>query len=111
MRGWKIEIWGLAIAEVQALPADLRGRFLRMGALIESVGLERMREPHVKHIEGKIWEMRLSGKDGIARTFYFAATGKRVVVVRAFVKKTQKIPRSEIDLAQSRMKEWHNEQD
>ncbi len=81
-----------------------------MVALIESNGLERMREPHVKHIEGKIWEMRLSGRDGIARAFYYAASGKRTVVVRASIKKTQKNPRSEIELAQSRMKEWHDEQ-
>jgi len=64
-----------------------------------------MGEPNVKHLEGKLWEMRLTGRDGIARALYVAAIGKRVVVVRAFVKKTQKTPRTEIDLALQRAQE------
>jgi phage-related protein len=59
----------------------------------------------VKHLEGKIWEMRLTGRDGIARALYVTAIGKRVIVVRAFVKKTQKTPRAEIDLALRRAQE------
>jgi hypothetical protein len=27
-------------------------------------GLERIGEPHVKHLEGRLWEMRMEGKDG-----------------------------------------------
>jgi len=49
--------------------------------------------------------MRLRGRDGIARALYVTATGKRVVVVRAFVKKTQKTPRAEIELALMRARE------
>ncbi len=68
-------------------------------------GLERLREPQVKHLDGKLWEIRLTGKDGIARALYVTASGKRVVVVRVFVKKTQQTPRAEIDLALRRAKE------
>jgi phage-related protein len=67
--------------------------------LIESEGLERIREPYVKHLEGRLWEMRMRGRDGIARAAYVTAVGKRVVVVRVFRKKTQKTPRREIELA------------
>ena len=70
-----------------------------------STGLESLREPHVKHLEGKLWELRLTGRDGIARALYVTAIGRRMVVVRAFVKKTQKTPRSEIELALQRAKE------
>jgi len=45
------------------------------------------------------------GRDGIARALYVTASGKRVVVVRVFVKKTQKTPRQEIELALKRAKE------
>ena len=72
---------------------------------IASVGLESLSEPRVKHLEGKLWELRLTGRDGIARALYVTAIGRRVVVVRAFVKKTQKTPRSEIELALQRAKE------
>ena len=73
--------------------------------LIAENGLERMREPYVKHLEGSLWEMRLKGKDGIARAAYVTAMGKRVVVVHVFGKKTQKTPRREIDMALRRAKE------
>ncbi len=92
-------------AELGALPADVRARLSRIAALIQSHGLERLREPHVKHLEGRLWEMRLSGRDGIARAIYVTATGRRVVIVRAFVKKTQKTPRGELDLARKRAEE------
>jgi len=59
----------------------------------------------VKHLEDALWEMRMRGRDGISRALYVAARGKRVVIVRVFVKKTQKTPRREIELALSRAKE------
>lgn len=83
----------------------MRARFTRIRELIEVHGLEKIREPHVKHLEGPLWEMRMIGKDGISRAIYVTAKGKRVVVVRAFIKKTQKTPRSEIKLALDRAKE------
>ena len=94
-----------AEAEVKALPPDMLARFLRFGDVIQSAGLMALREPHVKHLTGKLWEMRLTGRDGIARSLYVAASGRRVIVLRTFVKKTQKTPPREIEIAQARMKE------
>lgn len=103
---WRVEILNETVAaEIAALPADMQARFLRLAERIGSVGLESLSEPHVKHLEGKLWEMRLTGRDGIARALYVTAIGRRIVVVRAFVKKTQKTPRSEIELALQRAKE------
>lgn len=92
-------------AEMDALPIDIQARFERITLLIQSQGLEKVREPYVKHLEGRLWEMRMKGKDGIARALYVTATGRRVVVVRAFAKKTPKTPRHEIELALERAKE------
>lgn len=103
---WQVEILNdTVVKEIDALPADIYARFLRLADRITLVGLESLGEPHVKHLEGKLWEMRLMGRDGIARALYVTATGKRVVVVRAFMKKTQKTPRAEIELALMRAKE------
>ena len=88
-----------ALAEVRALPQDMRTKFERIVNMIEAHGLERMREPYVKHVEGKLWEMRLIGSDGIARSLYVTASGRRIVILRTFVKKSQKAPRREIELA------------
>ena len=59
----------------------------------------------MKHLEGKLWEMRMTGRDGIARAIYVTARGQRVIVVRAFVKKTDRTPRAEIELAHARAKD------
>ncbi len=103
---WQLEILNETVgAEIRALPADMQARFLRLAERICQVGLETLGEPHVKHLQGKLWEMRLKDRDGIARALYVTAIGRRVVVVRAFVKKTQATPRSEIELALRRAKE------
>ena len=60
---------------------------------------------YARHLEGKLWEFRLKGKDGIARALYVTTSGQRVIIVRVFVKKTQKTPRREINLAIERARE------
>src|SRR3984893_6447974 len=77
----------------------MQARFLRLSERISQARLEAVGEPHVKHLQGKLWELRLTGRDGIARVLYVTAIGRRVVVVRAFVKKTRKTPRAEIEIA------------
>jgi phage-related protein len=103
---WTVDFLNAAVrAELEAQPEDIQARFLRIVDLIEGHGLERVREPYVKHLRGPLWEMRLKGRDGIARAVYVTATGRRVVVVRVFGKKTEKTPRREIELALRRAKE------
>ncbi len=103
---WKVEVLNdLVRREIEALPTDMQARFRRIVELIQTYGLERVREPHVKHLEGLLWEMRMKGADGISRAVYVTAKGRRIVVVRAFLKKTQKTPRREIDIALQRARE------
>jgi hypothetical protein len=66
--GWTVEtLNATADAEVEALPEDMRARLARIAKLIEEQGLERVGAPHVKHVEGRLWEMRLKGRSGISR--------------------------------------------
>jgi phage-related protein len=95
----------VADAELEELPADMLARFRYISQLIEEFGLEWVREPHVKHLRGSLWEMRLKGRDGISRALYVTVVGRRVVVVRGFIKKTQKTPGREIELALKRARE------
>lgn len=64
-----------------------------------------MREPHVKHLEGKLWELRAKASEGIARGIYVTMTGRRVIVLHVFVKKSQKIPKGALAIARQRMSE------
>ncbi|MEZ5865332.1 MAG: type II toxin-antitoxin system RelE/ParE family toxin [Geminicoccaceae bacterium] len=103
---WRVQFLDARVRdELEAFPIEIRSRFERIVHLIETHGLERMREPYVKHLEGRIWEMRMKGKDGIARAAYVTATGRRVVVVHVFGKKTRKTPRSAIEIALRRAEE------
>lgn len=103
---WTVEFLDERVAaDLSAMPADIRAVFRRIVELIGGCGLEQVREPYVKHLEGPIWEMRMKGKDGIARAAYITAKGRRVIVVHVFLKKTQKTPRRDIETALRRAKE------
>jgi phage-related protein len=73
--------------------------------LIEHHGLPALPAGAVKHLEDKLWELRVTGRDGIARAIYVTVTGRRVIILRAFVKKTQKTPEHELALARQRARE------
>src|SRR6201987_4912604 len=97
---WRVELLNETVAaEITSLPEDMQARFVRFADRITLAGLQSLQEPHVKHLEGKLWELRLTGRDGIARALYVVAIGRRVVVLRAFVKRTQKTPRADNELA------------
>ncbi len=100
---WRVELLDDRVRkELEELPVDMRAKFTRMVNLIETFGLARLRDPQVKHLEGALWEMRMTGRDGISRAIYVTASKRRVVVIRVFVKKTQATPRREIEIALQR---------
>lgn len=103
---WTVEVLNAVVAaELDAWPLEVRASLLKIIERIEAVGLTRMREPHVKHLRGKIWEMRPSGGGNDGRALYVTASGSRVVIVVAFLKKGQKTPQHWLDLAEQRAKE------
>lgn len=103
---WIVETLNATVdAEIEALPADMRARLVRISAIVEAVGFQGLPADTIKHLEAKLWELRIRGKDGIARAIYVTAVKQRVVIVRAFIKKTQKTPKHELELARQRAKE------
>ncbi|HRJ69942.1 MAG TPA: type II toxin-antitoxin system RelE/ParE family toxin, partial [Beijerinckiaceae bacterium] len=65
---WSVEFLDQVVLDVLLeLPSDIQASFVRIVGLIEGYGLEHVREPYVKHLEGPVWEMRMKGRDGIAR--------------------------------------------
>jgi phage-related protein len=103
---WTVETLNPVVdREVAALPLDMQARLQRLVALIEANGLPYVTAPHVKHLLGPIWELRLKGRAGIARALYVTVHAQRVVIVRVFTKKTEQTPARELDLALQRAKE------
>ena len=101
---WRIDLSEEAAKELQAMPADIIARFLRVAELLSACGPQQVGMPHVRHLEGKLWEMRLTGRDGIARAVYVARSGQRLTVLHVFVKQTQKTPRQALETARQRLR-------
>lgn len=102
---WTVVFFDGVDEEVRALPPGLQARLIRLLETVEAIGLDQLRDPHVKHLEGKLWELRVKAGEGIARGLYVTMKGRRVVVLHVFVKKTQKTPGTALRLARRRMSE------
>lgn len=102
---WTVEYLPAAADEEAALAIDIQARLARMAGVICEHGPLNVPREWIKPLGDKLWELRISGKDGIARAIYVTVTGKRIVIVRLFVKKTQKTPDRELVLARQRAKE------
>lgn len=94
--------------QIFELPDTLAARYVvltrRMVALGPNLG-----EPHTKALGEGLFELRLKGAEGIARVFYCTLIGKRIVMLHSFIKKTDRTPRRELEVAQTRLKDVKHE--
>lgn len=90
---------------IESLPVKLRARLIRLLEVLENVGLEALRQPHVKHFQGKLWELPVRAEGGIARGIYVTAAERRVVVLHVFVKKSRRTLRRALETARKRMQQ------
>jgi phage-related protein len=105
MNKWTVETLNDEVdRELEILPSDIRSRIVRVCSLLETFGPRQVGMPHVKSLGNKLWEIRASGRDGIARGIYIIATGKRIVILHTFIKKSQKTPSHAIATATLRAK-------
>jgi len=90
--------------QILKLPDTLAARYVvltrRMVALGPNLG-----EPHTKAFGDGLFELRLKGAEGIARVFFCTLVGRRIVMLHCFVKKSERTPVRERELAEARMKE------
>ena len=103
--GWTVETVSAVDSEIEALPVKLRARLIRLLEVVENVGLEALRGPHVKHLAGKLWELRVKVEGGIARGIYVTVAEKRVVILHVFAKKSRRTPRRVLETARKRMQQ------
>lgn len=102
---WEIAYYNEDLEEeILALQAGLLARYLRLAELMEVYGAD-LGEPHTKPLGQGLFELRAKAKEGIARFFYCTVTGKRIIILHCFVKKSQKTPIKELTKARKRMKE------
>lgn len=64
--------------------------------------------PHTRTMGDGLFELRLKAREGISRVFYCTLVGRRIVILHHFIKKTDKTPAKELNVARARMKELEN---
>lgn len=91
--------------EFLSLDTSLKAKFLHISELIENFGPFRIGLPHIRHLEDKLWEIRMRGEKGIARSLFITYAGKRLIILHTFIKKTQQTPKKVLDKAKRKLKE------
>lgn len=86
------------------LPAGLLARYLRLTDLMQSEG-SNLGMPHTRSMSAGLFELRLKGKESVARVLYCTQTGERIIILHGFIKKTQKTPKKELRIANRRLAE------
>lgn len=92
------------LAEIESWPVGVVADYARLAELLMEHG-PSLRLPHSRAFGDGLFELRPRGREGIGRAFYCFLVGKRVVVLHAFIKKTQQTPERELKLARKRLKE------
>ena len=104
-RAFEIEYFHERVrAEIEAWPVDTLADYLRLVELLAEFG-PSLRLPHSRAFGDGLFELRPRGRGRTGRAFYCFIVAKRIVVLHAFVKKTQQTPDRELRLARKRLKE------
>ena len=93
--------------EIKAWPTDIYADYLRLIELIAEHG-PLLPMPHSRAMGDGLFELRPRGRSGTGRALYCFVVGRRVIVLHAFIKKTQKTPDREIKTARRRAKQVRN---
>ena len=102
---WTIKYFSESVRkDIEALPIGLRTRYFRYARFMKEHGAN-IGGTHTKHIKNGLFELRLRSKEGIARAMYCSMIKNEIVILHCFIKKTQKTPKKELDIALKRLKE------
>ncbi|RPI71430.1 MAG: type II toxin-antitoxin system RelE/ParE family toxin [Geobacteraceae bacterium] len=93
--------------EIESWPVGILADYARLAELLIEFG-PSLRMPHSRAMGGGLFELRTRGREGIGRAFYCFVIGQKVIILHAFVKKTQETPEHELKIARKRMKEIQN---
>lgn len=108
---WSVEFYIDARGEcpvaafLEQLPPRARDHVVHHISLLQERG-PTLGMPYVRHLQGKLWELRVRTRGAAYRLLYFFYTGRRIVLLHAFVKKTKKTPSREIDIAMRRLNDF-----
>ena len=104
---WRVLFLGDEVVnEFEKLPPKIKSKMLKIIDLLKEYGNGVVGEPYTKSLGGGLFEIRAKGMEGIGRGIYCYEIDKTILILNVFVKKTQKTPKKEIELALKRLKEY-----
>ncbi len=102
---WKITFFSTKVEKATlSFPKGILANFLHIAEMIVKFG-PALGVPYTKSFGDGLFELRAKGKEGIGRSFFCMVKGKEVIILHSFIKKSQKTPKKEINLARKRLKE------
>jgi phage-related protein len=105
---WTITYYDDSVQEkILEMPSGFLGRYLRYADRMEIYGPD-LGMPHTRAMGGGLFELRLKAAEGISRVFYCTMVGRKIVMLHQFIKKSDKTPPRELEIALRRMKEFKN---
>lgn len=90
---------------IDSQPTKVKAKILRNLQLLSEFG-PNIGWPLISNIGDNLWELRTTFQGNQYRILFSLVSGKIVLLVHGFTKKTQKIPRSDLDLAYKRLREY-----
>lgn len=87
---------------IDAWPVGIRAYYARITERMLVFG-PHLGEPFTRSMGGKLFEIRAKGKEGIGRAFFCTLAGQRIIILHEYIKKTQKTPKKELEIARKRM--------
>ena len=102
---WQLSYYNAKVAAtIDAWPVDIRARFLRIVEVMVEHGPD-LGMPHTRAMGVGLFEIRAKSSEGIGRVFYCTVVGRRIVLLHAFIKKTEKTPALDLETARKRLRE------
>ena len=102
---WQLSFYSAKVAaQVEAWPDGVLVSFARIAELMLEHGPD-LGLPHTRAMGGGLFEVRAKGREGIGRAFYCAIVGQRIVILHAYIKKTEQTPARELETARTRLRE------
>lgn len=102
---WKIDFYNSSVEdEILKMPPKLQARMIKLLELIEKHGAN-LGAPHTEAMGNGLFEIRAKAQEGIGRALYCYMKDQHIIILSVFVKKTNKTPKSELQLALKRKSE------
>ena len=103
---YQTEAGRLPVAEfIESLDVKSRAKVARTLDLLEEFGTN-LGMPYAKYLGKQLWELRVQQGRSRYRIIYFLASGGSFVLLHAFPKKTQAVPRKHLDTAEARREDY-----